>query len=140
MPDTQENTPVLHSRCDFCVFLTWLLIVGQLNCGSTSSAWSCDLDLGNFVKPLVRLLLMLASSACTCLLMVAHRCATSCLFRDLNFDLGAVTLTLEILSDSLVRLLLMLASSTCTCLLVVAHRCAMSGLFMDLTFDLGAVT
>ena len=49
---------------------------------------------------LVRLLLMLASSACTCLLMVAHSCATSGLFMDLTFDLGAVTLTLEIFPAS----------------------------------------
>ena len=62
--------------------------------------WRCGLDLGSFFQPLVRLLLMLASSACTCLLMVAHRCALLGLFMVWTFDLGTVTVTMEILSPS----------------------------------------
>ena len=81
--------------------------------------WHCDLDLGNFVQPCVWLLLMLASSACTCLFMVAHRCAMSRLFMDLTFQLATVTLTLAIFSILL---------------------CGFYGLFVNLTFDLDAAT
>ena len=126
------------------------IFAGMSHCPPTSEGYRGDMDstqhpsvrplVTNFVQPLVRLLLMLASFACTCLLMVAHSYATSGFFYGFDLCPWHCDLDLGNIVRPLVRLLLMLASSARTCLLMVAHKCAMSSLFMDLTFDLGAVT